>query len=164
MKKISFALAMLCMAVAVYAVDGNYNVALIQPELRKEANAVKRSEEIVFELLSEGKARLYRKYAITVLNENGEKFASFVDYYHKFRSIRSIDGTLYDANGKKIRSLKKSEIEDHTGGGDDGLCLGAHERQGGCVHVVLGTGRDEPGDRRRHRVGGRRAARGAAVR
>ncbi|MGK2862519.1 MAG: DUF3857 domain-containing protein, partial [Chitinophagaceae bacterium] len=38
---------------------------------------------------------------------------------YKFRSIESFSGSLYDAVGKKIKSLKKSDIKDESGTGGD---------------------------------------------
>ncbi|PWT98635.1 MAG: hypothetical protein C5B52_11980 [Bacteroidetes bacterium] len=94
---------------AGFAGDINYDVAKIAIDIRKSANAVKRMEEVRFELVDIGKARYYHKYAITVLNENGDKYVRFGEYYDKLHSIESIDGTLYDANGKKVRSLKNQK-------------------------------------------------------
>ena len=39
--------------------------------------------------------------------------------YDKFNSIESIDGALYDAQGKKLKSVKKSDISDESGAGSD---------------------------------------------
>ncbi|HYE54713.1 MAG TPA: DUF3857 domain-containing protein, partial [Chitinophagaceae bacterium] len=74
-----------------------------------------------FELQGDGKARLYKKYAITVLNEAGDRHAYLVEYYDKFHSVRSIEGTLYDAAGKKIKTLKKGDVRDLTGDGGDAM-------------------------------------------
>ena len=122
MKRIVVAICCLFIAHALFAGD-DYNVALIPDSLKKNAAVVKRSEELVFELVSEGKGRLYQKYAITILEERGDMHSYFVAFYDKFHDIRSIDGTLYDASGKKIRSLKRGEIKDMTGGGDDGTMV-----------------------------------------
>ena len=96
----------------VLAADGDYAVSNIPEALLKDANVVKRMEDIRFEVLDLGKSRLYHKYALTVLNENGDKYAVEVVGYDKLREFKSMEANLYDANGKKIRSLKKSEIRD----------------------------------------------------
>ena len=58
-----------------FAADGDYAVNKIPEALLKNANVVKRMEDIRFEVLDIGKSRLYHKYALTVLNENGDKYA-----------------------------------------------------------------------------------------
>jgi hypothetical protein len=63
---------------------------------------------------------------ITILNENGDKHASWSEGYDNFTTIRSVDATLYDASGKKIRSLKKADIADVSG--DDGSNLADNYR------------------------------------
>ncbi len=120
MKRIVVVVCCLLVVQSLLAAD-DYNVALIPDSLKKNAAVVKRSEETVFELVSEGKGRLYKKYAITILEERGDRHSYFVEFYDKFHDIRNIDGTLYDASGKKIRSLKRGEIKDMTGDGGDAM-------------------------------------------
>src|SRR5882724_2110631 len=100
---------------AARAGDGNYAVSSIPEALMKNANVVKRFEEVRFTIKSINKANYYRHYVYTVLNEKGDGFASCVEGYDKLISFDYMDGTLYDAAGKKIRSLKKSEIRDYSG-------------------------------------------------
>jgi hypothetical protein len=81
----------------------------------KNAYVVKRSGEQRFEVISYTRARLYEKYAITVLDEQGDDYAMLYESYDKLRSIKSIEGKLYDANGKEIKSLKNKDIQDRSG-------------------------------------------------
>ena len=108
-------------SIAAWAGDGIYAVANIPAALLKNSDIVKREEEIRFEIQDIGKAKEYHKYVLTVLNENGNKQAFLEEYYDKLQSIESISGTLYDATGKKIKSLKKSDIEDKSGTSDINL-------------------------------------------
>lgn len=101
--------------------DGDYSVLKIDSALRKKANAVKRFEDIRFEVIDLDKARYYHKYVITVLNEKGDHFASLVERYDKLKSIVSIEGKLYDAFGQKIKTLKNSDIQDRSASGDNDL-------------------------------------------
>jgi hypothetical protein len=94
------------------AQDINYAVNLISPELLKNANAVKRMDETKVVITGIGKAIIYHQYAITILNAAGDINAGFHDYYDKFRSIESIEGKLFNADGKSIRTMKKSELVD----------------------------------------------------
>lgn len=91
-----------------------YAISRIQTKLLKNANVVKRSESFRLEVLSMTKMRFRKSYAITILNEAGNDYASFYAHYDKLRTVESIEGRLYDAVGKKIRSLKKSDIRDYS--------------------------------------------------
>ena len=97
---------------ALFVSAQNYNVALIPDSLKENANAVKRFEEIRIVIKDIDKAIIYHKYAITVLNEAGDKEAEYDNYYDKLVSLSDISGTLYDASGNKIKSIKKKDITD----------------------------------------------------
>ncbi len=101
--------------------DGEYAVSNIPADLLKNAAAVKRKEEIRFDLDNINKPRFYKKYAITILNENGDKFAAFYKQYGKFQEVISIEGALYDDKGKKIKSLRKDDISDRSSVGEENL-------------------------------------------
>jgi hypothetical protein len=97
----------------------NYSVLFISDSLLKGANVVVRLEEERYELKDLDKAVNYYKRAITILNEEGEQHADLTVPYDRFTSVDYIDGTLYDAMGKKIKTLKKSDIKDLSSAGDN---------------------------------------------
>jgi hypothetical protein len=101
--------------------DPDYSIANIPKELLKNANAVKRTDVIFFEITEGNRATFRRKVAYTILNEQGDKWAYFGEGYDKLQSIESFDGTLFDANGKKIKSLKKADIKDVSGSDEGSL-------------------------------------------
>jgi hypothetical protein len=101
--------------------EGEYAVNRIPAALLKGAHAVKRTEKIVFEVKNAGEAILYRKYAITILNENADMYAGFSEYYDKLHEIKNIEGTLYDANGKELKKLKNRQVLDLSGSDDNNL-------------------------------------------
>lgn len=51
---------------------------------------------------------------IQVNNRNGEKYSDISISYSKISKITEIDGWIVDATGKKVRTLKKSEIDDQS--------------------------------------------------
>ena len=61
---------------------------------------------------SPSKAVVRHKYAITILNEEGARFSPYTSFYSKFRTINNIDGKVFDAAGKEVRSVKKKDISD----------------------------------------------------
>ncbi|MEI9810612.1 MAG: DUF3857 and transglutaminase domain-containing protein [Bacteroidota bacterium] len=111
------------LSVTAYAkgYEDGYAVAGIPPALLKNANAVKRMEEMTFEITEGNRARYRHKAAFTILNEQGDDWAFFGEWYDKLKSIESFEGTLFDANGKKIKSLKRPDIKDVSGTDEESL-------------------------------------------
>ena len=114
MKKFIFSFICLSMASLVFAHDGedDYAVSKISPVLMKNANAVVRLMDINFEVRSKKEAVGRKHFVITILNENGDRWSAFHDYYDKFREINSVEGFLYDANGKLLKKVKTKELQD----------------------------------------------------
>lgn len=110
-----FVLVLLLSALNCFSNDIGYSVLLIPKELMKDANVVKRMEEIRLEIINTGETVLYKKYAVTILNENGDEHAAFYEWYDKLRSIRSIEGNLYDMLGNQLKKVKNKDIQDLTG-------------------------------------------------
>lgn len=109
------------LSIALQAADGEYSFLKIPAALLKGANAVKRLEQISFEIVNPGEAILRKKYAITVLNEKGDQHAAFVEYYDKLHVIRNIEGALFDMMGKELKRLKNKQVIDATGSDDNNL-------------------------------------------
>lgn len=108
--KIFFAVILLYTCSAVNAQD--YNVLLIPDSLAKNANAVKRFEELHVVIKSVNKAIIKHKYVITILNEKGDKYAQYYNDYDNLHDLSDISGDLYDAFGKRIKGVKKKDIAD----------------------------------------------------
>jgi hypothetical protein len=115
-------LFLLLASYSALAGEGVYSVSKIPVELLKSADAVKRIDDTRFEIISTGQTRFYQKFAITILNEEGDKFSRFSEYYDQFRKVESIEGNLYDASGALVRKLKPKEIQD-LGGLSDGSMI-----------------------------------------
>lgn len=95
--------------------QNKYAVNLIPAQLLPHANVVKRMEEIKVDIRDAGNATISHKYALTIFNAGGDGDAEMVEWYGQLIGIESIEGTLYDASGKKIKSLKRNDIEDVSG-------------------------------------------------
>jgi hypothetical protein len=121
MKKNFFAIGLLLLGINVFAKDGDYAVSKISPDLLKNANAVLRYENIRFEILNTREAVETNHYVITILNENGDDWAEFSEYYDKLREINSVEGFLYDANGKQLKKIKTKDLQDISGVSDYSL-------------------------------------------
>jgi hypothetical protein len=90
----------------------DYNVNKIPEQLKKEANVIKRMEEWKIVIKNAGKASVKHKYALTILNESGNRFAYYSNSYDKLQSLEDITGHLYDAEGKELKKVKKKDIQD----------------------------------------------------
>ncbi len=96
----------------------NYNVTLIPDSLKLNANAVLRFEELNIRIKDIDKAVVKHKYAITILNETADNYASYFNHYDKLISLSDISANLFNANGTKIKSAKRKEIYDVSNDGD----------------------------------------------
>jgi hypothetical protein len=112
MKKYWSLLTINILLLSVAFAQQDYNVDLINPVLRKSAVAITRTEETKLVIKNVGSATLYNKYAITIFSEAGDKYARFFEEYDKFKTVDYVEGNLYDAHGKKIKAMKKSELND----------------------------------------------------
>lgn len=108
-------LCLLFSSFRLFATDGEWAVARINPALIKNAHAVVRLEDQQFEVQKLSKAVLKCRYVLTVLDEKGDDEAAFIEYYDKFQKIVSIEGVLYDASGKSIKKIKTKDTEDLSG-------------------------------------------------
>lgn len=116
MKKTTFLLIAFFLAtINAMADSGEYAVSAIPAILLKNADAVLRMEELRFEVINTREAVKNYHYVITILNENGDKWSEFADYYDKLREISSVQGYLYDAAGKELKKMKTKDLEDLSG-------------------------------------------------
>jgi transglutaminase-like putative cysteine protease len=120
MKRFLVIIATFVSALPAFCSD-NFDTKLIPDSLLKNANVVKRLEQTTFEVFSSKEVVMRYRYVVTVLNEKGDRDAVFQEWYDKFRKIDNIEGSLYDANGKLIKKLKKLDIKDYAAA--DGISL-----------------------------------------
>ncbi len=118
MRRILTVLFLLCSALTGYAGDGGYAVSGISSLMRMNANAVIRLEEVTFNIKSLKETIRTNHYVITILNEKGDRWAEFSEYYDNLRSIVSVEGILYDPSGKVIRKVKKKDLQDYKAGSE----------------------------------------------
>lgn len=88
------------------------DVHLIPDSIAANANAVVRYDNTTVTIESENKVMVRHNYAITVFNEKGDDYGIYSNTYDQFNSLSDISGTLYDAFGKKIRTIRKKDLDD----------------------------------------------------
>jgi hypothetical protein len=89
-----------------------YPVAAMPPALRENAHAVIRMYEHTFTVKSARQAVNTLRFAVTVLDEQGDDYATDVVNYDRFTTVNYLRGTAYDANGKVLRTLRSADIQD----------------------------------------------------
>ena len=106
-------LLFICLLVICLATNAqDYNVAAIPDSLKTDANAVLRSEVLEVHIKSLEKTIIKHKYAITILNEAGAGYAEYYNRYDAKSPLYDISGALYDATGKKLKTVKRKDIAD----------------------------------------------------
>jgi hypothetical protein len=103
---------MCCIPLSVGAQEVDYTAASISPEMKKGANSVIRFHEIVYEVHSTSHATMTERKVVTILNNEHNYENRMVMFYNDDTSVATFKATLYDAVGKKVRTAKKSEIDD----------------------------------------------------
>lgn len=73
------------------------------------ADAVIISEETTYEISDDGKAKYKVRTKTEVFREDGNRYAYIVLDESRFSKIKKFKGTLYGADGNKIRSLDKGD-------------------------------------------------------
>lgn len=104
----------------------NFDVKLIPDSLLQHADAVTRVEEMKLTIFSPSHVRISHKWAVTILNEAGAGYAGYSNSYSPMRDLSNISGDLFDANGVKIKSVKRKDIADMSM--EDGISLMLDDR------------------------------------
>jgi hypothetical protein len=95
----------------------NLAAAAIPDSLRQGAGVVERVDETEIAIESLRKAKIHRRVVYTILNSSGDQYATIHTYYDKFHDLVSATGILYDADGKELKKIRKSDMEDWSTAG-----------------------------------------------
>lgn len=91
-----------------------YPVSSIPIELKDGADMIVRLSEKEIQIKSKGTATIRSHYIFTIMNSAADPFAEMIVHYDKLRKVSGIEGALYNAEGIKIKTLKKSEVKDYS--------------------------------------------------
>lgn len=116
MKRLIYALIIaFVMPVGAYAYK--LSVDSIPLELRENAAAVVRTHQMVYTVLSPGKAKASYRMVLTLMNESADNLRLFEINYDNFMAVTRVNAAVYDAKGKFIESIPSSRIMDVSEGG-----------------------------------------------
>jgi len=93
-------------------ISQEYQSLLLDKNLTDNANAVVRLDEMKINLLATNKMLYEVKQVVTVLNKEGNGFATNRVAYDKERKIKSLEVYIYDKLGKEIEHIKKKDFKD----------------------------------------------------
>jgi hypothetical protein len=106
-------IVMLVALCSSYTLAQSFDIANIPEQLKSNSDAVIRVDETVFTIENQSNGKQEKYWAVTILNERGEEMHNrFVAYYDKLSKIKKIEGRIYDAQGKLMKTLRASEISD----------------------------------------------------
>ena len=111
---LALALFLVCQIYGSAKKKPKYDTKEIKDEMTDNAWAVIRNYEETFTIYSMNSASLSMKYAITILDKNGDHYAVLKESYDKLLKIKDINATIYDKNGELIEKVKKSDIKDYS--------------------------------------------------
>jgi transglutaminase-like putative cysteine protease len=121
MKKLFFTCSFLIFIVQNISAQNPWAVDKIPAELKEKAHAVIRTSETFFTVKNIGEATEKNHIVVTILDEQGMRYASQVVFYNKLTKINDLEGTLYDAKGEKVKRLKKDDTRDGSAVSDGTL-------------------------------------------
>jgi transglutaminase-like putative cysteine protease len=119
-------LAILICFTTTFLYGQKFNITNIPDSMLKNADVVKRYEEMILEIKSPSKYTWRERHVYTVLNEKADNIANYKTWYDKFKTIDYVSATLYNQNGKELKSMKKKDMRDF--GYEDGYSLMQDER------------------------------------
>jgi hypothetical protein len=112
MNKIIIWSSVLLMSTCLCINGQEYPVSVIPDSLKANAHCVIRDFNEEMELQSINTATQKTRMVITILDKEGENSAYLAIHYDKDMSVNIKQITLFDANGKKIKNVKQSDIND----------------------------------------------------
>lgn len=86
----------------------------IPDSLKTGADAVVLFEHTTYTRSSKSALTETLHKAVTILSSRADDYAEFALPYDPFSTYKNISCTLYDASGKEIRKIKKSQIKDYS--------------------------------------------------
>lgn len=98
--------------IALEAQNDDYSALAIPAELIKNASSVIRTSEIVYQVHSKSRATRTEHRVVTILNDQHRRQNQMVMFYNDDTDVVTCKATLYDALGEKVKTVKKSDIED----------------------------------------------------
>ncbi|KUG09508.1 DUF3857 domain-containing transglutaminase family protein [Solirubrum puertoriconensis] len=89
-------------------------VSSIPAALRQNAHAVIRQQDDILTVKAAGRMVYTVHRVVTVLDEQGDNWGVAVVPYDKLTQVSYLRGTVYDADGRVVRTLRTADIKDYS--------------------------------------------------
>jgi hypothetical protein len=119
MKKFLSLLTVICAGVSLQGQLSPYALLSIPETVKKDADIVKRLEEINFEVTDIDRSILTVHQVITVMNEKGKEALHFAEYTDKYRILDDAEVKVFDASGRQINRYKQKDMITRASGGEN---------------------------------------------
>ncbi len=103
----------------LFSQNFDLSILTIPDSLKENANAIIRYENTNIEIVSQSKMNIEKEMIVTVLNKLGNEDGYIYLYYDNHERIKSVSARIYNAFGKEIKKIKRSDFKDVSavGGG-----------------------------------------------
>ncbi len=99
----------------------DFSIISLPENLTNNANAIIKYDEYSIDLISQDKMIIRHKAAVTIFNKKADYLAELTLFYDKGSSIKKVYMEFYDATGKRIKKVKKSDFDDYSATGSSTL-------------------------------------------
>jgi len=96
----------------LFSQKADYSTLIISDSLKQNANAIVRLNQTDIIIASQRTMNIKTKRVVTVINGDGLEAIEAHENYDKSSSIKNILATVYDAFGKEIKKIKRSDFRD----------------------------------------------------
>ena len=118
MTKLNLLTACCCLIVTtLFSQKPEFSTLLIPSELKEDANAVIRIDNMTIEMTSQREMTIVTEMAITVYNKRADHYSDISVSFDKNRHLKSFRGYVYDAMGNEIEKIRKSDFNEYSGSG-----------------------------------------------
>ncbi|RKS99841.1 DUF3857 domain-containing transglutaminase family protein [Flavobacterium sp. 123] len=98
----------------VFSQKLEYSTLSIPDSLKQNANSVVRLNQIDIGIVSQRNMTVKTKRVVTVLNEKGLGAIDAAESYDKRTTIKAIEATVFDSDGKEIKKIKRKDFKDQS--------------------------------------------------
>ncbi|WP_298365856.1 DUF3857 domain-containing protein [uncultured Lutibacter sp.] len=115
---IKFAMvALLLYSTVAYTQDYNFDTSKIPEKLVKNANSIIRFENVAIDIKSQKEMIIKIEKAITIYNKLASNYEDIIIFHDKGTVIKSVKAYVYNSEGKEIKKIKKSDLNDYSASG-----------------------------------------------
>lgn len=110
--RLLFLLSTFFLCIISTAQEKTYQSLLLDKTLTDNADAVVRLDEMKIHIMASNKMTYVINQVVTILNKEGNRYATNRVFYDKEKKIKSLNLYIYDKLGKEIDHIKKKDFKD----------------------------------------------------